>query len=109
MSATSLDSLTRADLALWSESAAKLAEALNHLDTSRLSGQLGVSNITVKSDESKLSGAVVACIFTMLSLILFAVWAVPEIHDLNAFKSNHDVKITKLENKVINLEIEVKK
>lgn len=45
------------------------------------------------------AAAVTACMFTFLGLILFALWAVPEIHDLKAWVSVHTTKINSLESR----------
>ena len=43
------------------------------------------------------AAAVTACMFTFLGLILFAMWAIPEIHDLKAWKDIHGNRINALE------------
>lgn len=43
--------------------------------------------------------AVTACFFTVLCLILFAIWVVPAVHDLQAYSQQHSDRLGKLEKK----------
>lgn len=45
------------------------------------------------------TAAVTACFFTFLGLILFAVWVIPNVHDLMAWRDIHQNHISALEAK----------
>lgn len=69
----------------------------NELRQQRLNGNVQTLIVKNQGLGSWTAAAVTACFLTYLSLLLFAAYILPEIHDLGAWKDIHSAKIASKE------------
>lgn len=94
----------QSNLQSWSESAKLLADALSRFEATQAKNQNSSAVIKVDNGGIGYGAAVTACVFTMLSLMLFAIWAIPSIRDLNAYQDMYGKKINTIELAIKNLQ-----